>query len=244
MARRKRSANAGWNWKRLAYIALVITSSSGGFGGYLLKDHPALAGLLQAVLGTVAEGGDLSDADLAGQFKQVIEKTRGFQTAGSFATTITTVDLGAMDVKKAPRVEVSVRSVDAQGDDEEIWAGDLRPATRDEVDGNWSASWADQPFEVDWAPGQRLAVAVTAWTGSRRSTKLYMVAGKGAGFPLRPGAYSLRDGKDPGAPPDPNGPKRRIVFNATRIPDAATPAPAGPIRTARAPSGQRSTTNR
>ena len=233
MARRKRSVNAGWDWKRLAYIGLVLTSGSGGFGGYMLKDHPVLADMIQTVLGTMANGGDPADVNLAGQLKQVLAKTTAFQKAGTFAVTVSSIGIGALDVSRAPRVEVSVRTVDPRGVEAEIWGGDARPASRDPVDGNWSVNWADESFEVDWAPGQRIAVAVTAWTGLRRSTKLYMVNGHGPGFPLRPGAYDLRDDSQTAAAVDADAPKRRIVFQATRLPEAG--ATAAPERTARAP---------
>ncbi len=233
MARRRKSSKTGWDWKRIAYIGLLLTSGSGGAGGYLLKDHPMLANLLHTVLGTVAGDGDPADANLAGKLKQVLDATRAFQTAGSFAVTIDAVEIGAIDVPKAPRVEVSIRAVDASGQAVEIWAGDETPAVRDEVNGNWIAHWHDDPFQVDWAPGQKIAVAVTAWTGRRSSTKLYMVAAQTPGFPLRPGAYALRDGDKPTAPADPFTPGRRIVFKSTRIPDGPAPAPA---RTAGAPS--------
>jgi hypothetical protein len=239
MARRRRkrtsSSNSTWNWKRLAYIALLLTSGSGGMGGYMLKDHPLLASILQSVLGTVAQTGNPGDVDLASQVKQVVEKTRGFATAGTFAVTIDSITLGAIEVTKAPRVQVSVRSVDAEGQEIELWGGGPRPAVRDEANGCWMVEWDDKPFELAWSPGQRIAVAVTAWTGRATPYKFYMVNGKLPGFPLRPGSFALREGSGSTTAADPSKAEPRIIFNSSRLPD--TPAAGSAAQIARAPSG-------
>lgn len=232
MARRRKSSKAGWNWKRIAYVGLLLTSGSGGAGGYLFKDHPALANLLHAVLGTVAGEGDPADADLAGKLKQVLDRGRAFQSAGRFSVAVDAVELGPIDGSRAPRVAISVRSIDASGHDTELWASEEVAATRDEASGVWVAHPDQDPFEVNWAPGQKIAVSVTARAGSRGSTKLYMVGATAPGFPLRPGAYGLRDGDRPNVAADPTTPGRRIVFKTTRIPDGPAPAP---TRTARVP---------
>jgi hypothetical protein len=213
MARRKKSTK----WKWAAYAAMFLGTSGGG-GGYLLKDHPMLASLLQSILGDVQEDKPVGEA-VAGRIKQVVSD----RVAGRFEVKVKSVQLGAeaSENRRAPSLQLVVKRQDAQGVTKTVWESEPVPAKQEVGNGPWAADFSASPFQVDWKPGEEVFVEVVQTRGFRRPTTFVMHDPKTDRFPLAQGSHTLKmDGVD-----NPSG-KNTITFQTSRLGNLAVDATA------------------
>lgn len=216
MARKRRKTGRKSNkWKWIGYIAMGL-STTGGTGGYLFRDHPMLAGLVRAVLG--AENRPVGEA-LASGLREVVS----LRVAGRFTVRVTEVELGPEVARggRGPTVQVVVTKVDAAGRDGIVWESAPKVAEEDDR-GGWVASWADDPFRVAWAPGERFVVEVIESQGLFHSSTFAMThAGSSASFGLGSGERTVVRPADDR--PESVG---RIVFRTDRADDLGAAATA------------------
>jgi hypothetical protein len=217
MARKRASASKSNKMKYIAWAVMLLTTS-GGSGGYLLKDHPLLAGVIQAVLGDVSDDKSLKEA-VAARIKEAASTRVG----GRFEVKITAVELGAelAEARRAPSLHVVVKRQDPDGYEDVLWQSPARTAKQVVGNGPWTIDLSEDPFRVDWKPGDQLTVEVVHNRGVRKSTTFVMASPKVDTFPMARGEHTLKMA----GVETPSG-KNKIVFEPTRLGNLAADATA------------------
>ena len=194
-------------FKRLIYL-VVLLSSSGGFGGWALKDYPMVQNLLSQITGEdVATLESLESLDAVAVKKKVasavVEVIRNkafdeFSKPGIYQVTIPKVRLDQASFKPGHTVDIQAKVVklDRNGRDATIWESKpfgerLAVVGKDEL----TAGWPVRNFQVAWSPGEQIVVEVYDRRGGLFvQPKRFALAPAGPNsrdFPLKSGTFSL-----------------------------------------------------
>ncbi|MFO0959319.1 MAG: hypothetical protein U0800_18120 [Isosphaeraceae bacterium] len=213
MARKQESV-----WKKRLVLAATVLLTSGGAGGgsWLLKDYPVLQKLLASFQEGNAEG---KAAAIREGLATLVDAADGDQKPGVYEVKVSEVELDEAPFSDGQKVDIQVKVVryDDRDKGAVLWDSShfgqrLAVVGKDPL----SASWPDRPFEVDWQPGDRIAVEVWDRKGFIARQWFEMEPPDADDrFPLRSGSYRLEQvagRKKPGA-----SSASKIVFESKRI---------------------------
>jgi hypothetical protein len=206
-AERKRSRKrSGKLWRWVRYLVIVLTGGGLGVGGWHVSENTFLGRLLGFARQEIARG-DAPEAVKDGLGK-VLAATGSFKESGTYEVRFAQVSLDDGLFPRGQAINILVRVLKLGDDDKEtlVWTsrsyGDrIAVPGKDEL----TFRWPDQPFEVDWRPGDRFVVEVWNHKTLRSRKVLEYDAGTDDEFPLRTGKHviaRLADGKiadNPGA---------------------------------------------
>ena len=204
------------------FIAMVMVLTGGaGIGGWQLKDYPVVKSLVSKVTGEEING-DTTLKDVARKgVSRLVETTLDSKKPGVFEVSIDELNLDPAAFKRGQKIDIQarVRSTNSEGVERIVWdsatLGSQRAVVgRDEL----SASWADRPFQVDWAPGESLVVEVYGKQLLSDRVLFQTSAQDPTSFPLRSGKQSLLSvtGGRKSAGDEPEA-ESRIVLSSKRV---------------------------
>jgi hypothetical protein len=211
--------------RRLVYLAMLL--SGGGAGSWFFKDHPQVQAIWALVMGEGPDEAGVGDpvGEVAKAVVGRLQAAGSFSEPGTYQVTIRQVHLDPNLFRAGHTVDIQARVVreDERGRPTTVWdttryGERLAVAGKDEL----IAEWEHDPFQVQWSPGDRLAVEVydrRAGLLSRGGRFLLESAGsEPREFPLKPGTFPLRaEGQEADATVDPRN--VHIVLGSQRVGD-------------------------
>ena len=211
-------------FRRLVYfIVMLVTGGGAGVGGWAFKDHPRIQALFNAVAGRV-EDSATDGTDLKSKLTSVVAgvlQDDGHQP-GRFKVKISEIQLDPKLFKNGHTVDIQTRvfKIDGEGNETTVWESktygeNLAVVGKDDL----TAAFVNRPFEIDWAPGDKVVVEVWDRKGilfDRRDLKMSL-AEPGV-FPLASGTHALAVSGRSGSELDSE--KNRIVLQSQRIGEA------------------------
>jgi hypothetical protein len=202
----------------------MVLTGGAGVGGWVFKDHPRVRALLAAVIGrSDVEASD--GADLKSKLESAVEGVLNRENprqAGVFKVKIAEIKLDPKLFKEGRTVDIQtrVRKLDAQGKETTIWESrtygeNFAVVGKDDL----TATFLSRPFEMDWAPGDKLVVDVWDRRGSLFDRKeLRMALPEPGVFPLASGIHALEVEGRGGSSLDSE--QNLIVFQTQRVGDS------------------------
>jgi hypothetical protein len=204
---------------------MLLGGGGAGVGGWVFKDHPRVQALWTLVTGTPPA--ERADEDPVGEMaEEIVDRLKpagSFGQPGTYQVTIRQVHLDPNLFRAGHTVDIQARVLreDGRGRSTTLWdtgpyGERLAVAGKDEL----IAEWDHQPFQVEWSPGDRLAVEVydrrAGLLGQPRRFGLAPTPSEPREFPLKPGTFPLR--AEP-QKPDPRVDPRnvRIVLGSRRV---------------------------
>ncbi len=211
-------------FRRLIYFVVMLMSGGGaGVGGWAFKDHPRMQALLSMVTGKAED----SSADGADLKTKLVSAVAGVlqddpRQPGRFKVKISEIRLDPKLFKAGHTVDIQTRvlKIDGQGNDTTVWESkaygeNLAVVGKDDL----TAAFVNRPFEVDWAPGDKVVVEVWDRKGilfDRRELKMSLP--EPGVFPLASGTHALAVSGRSGSELDSE--QNRIVLQSQRVGDA------------------------
>jgi hypothetical protein len=213
---------------------MLLTGGGAGAGGWAFKDHPRMQALLGLIFSRAEDPGAVETelkTELTTAVKQVLSHDDP-RHGGVFKVKITEIHLDRKLFHDGRTVDIQarVRKLDARGQSTTAWESrefgeNLAVAGKDDL----SFTFLNRPFEVEWAPGEKVDVQVWDRKGTlfeRRELK--MALPEPGLFPLASGTHALevvsRDGLSL------NSDLNRIVFQSQRLAASQNQhAPASPV---------------
>jgi hypothetical protein len=180
----------------LTFVAMLITGSGAGLGGWMFKDHPRVQAFLATVLNKTGAEADATalENELASAVSSVIEGDQSRQP-GLYKVKITEIKLDPKLFKSGRTVDLQtrVRKLDQAGREQVVWESqsygeNLSLVGKDDI----SAAFVNRPFEIQWSPGDRIIVEVWDRRGGHvDGKKLTMALPEPGVFPLTSGVHAL-----------------------------------------------------
>lgn len=226
------SAKAKKKTLKQKLMALVMLLTGGaGIGGWQLKDYPLVKGLISRVTGEEVSGDTtLKDVARTG-VSRLVETKLDSKRPGVFEVSIDELSLDPAAFKPGQKIDIQarVRSTNSEGIERIVWdsadLGSQRAVVgRDEL----TASWANRPFQLDWAPGESVVVEVYGKQLLSDRVLFQTSVEDSSSFPLRSGKRSLISmtggRKSAGGEPESES---RIVLSSKRV--ASQPGATGQV---------------
>ncbi len=183
--------------RRLVYfVVMLLTGGGAGVGGWAFKDHPQIHTLLSMVSGKADDSG-ADGTDLKSKLTSVVAGVLQDdpRQPGRYKVKISEVQLDPKLFKAGHTVDIQTRvlKIDDQGKETPVWESknygeNLAVVGKDDL----TAAFVNRPFEIDWAPGDKIVVEVWDRKGilfDRRDLKMSL-AEPGV-FPLTSGTHAL-----------------------------------------------------
>jgi hypothetical protein len=211
-------------FRRLVYfVAMLVTGGGAGVGGWAFKDHPRIQALIGMVTGK-AEDSAGDGIDLKSKLTSVVAGVLQDdpRQPGLYKVKINEIQLDPKLFKAGRTVDIQARvlKIDGQGNQSVVWESknygeNLAVAGKDEL----TAAFVNRPFEIDWNPGDKVAVEVWDRKGilfDRRELK--MALSEPGIFPLASGIHALAVSGRSGSELDSE--LNRIVLQSQRVADS------------------------
>jgi hypothetical protein len=232
--------------RRLQGMFLVVVIAGLGVGGYIYRDTPLVRQLLgdaEKKIGlTGLDGKSLKD-DAKAVLAKVVGEFEGSKDSGPgrYEVMIAKVSLDDIEFRAGKTVDLQAVVIrhDSRGKSTTVWeskhAGErLGVAGRGPI----TADWSDQPFAVDWQPGDEYSVELWDHKGLRPTKRFTLELDDDGDFPLRSKTHkldTLADGR-----PVHDALANTVVIHSRRIgPSASKPEPA--VAKGEGRAGRRST---
>ncbi len=174
---------------KIKLVLMLLAGGGAGLGGWELSDHPLVAKLIGLASEDMGDGEAVRDA-----IKQQVSDlllSGSAKDPGVFEVKVNKVEIDPVGLpanKPLSLLTRVVRRSDDGGADLLIWTS--KPfGERIVIPGQseLTASWSDQPFEVEWKPGDRLAIEVWNLKGFRPKKLFAVEADTTDEFPLKSG---------------------------------------------------------
>jgi hypothetical protein len=207
-------------FRRVIYVVVMLVTGGGaGVGGWAFKDHPRILALINTVAGKAEESSD--GTDLKSKLTSVVAGVLqdDSRQPGRYKVKINEIRLDPKLFKTGRTVDIQARvlKIDGQGSEALVWESktygeNLAVVGRDEL----TAAFVNRPFEIDWAPGDKVVLEVWDRRGilfDRRELK--MALSEPGVFPLATGTHALAiSGRDGSAQ---DSELNRIVLQSQRV---------------------------
>jgi hypothetical protein len=207
--------------RRLIYLLVL----AGGGGGWFLKDHPRVQAVWTLLTGKPAEVATQdpgAEGELASAVSTLLKPAEKFREPGTYQVTIGQVHLDPSVFTAGHTVDIQAKVLkrDERGRSTTLWEtgpyGErLAVAGRDEL----VAEWEHRPFQVEWRPGEQLAVEVydrraLLFTQSRRFVWTPPDP-QPREFPLKPGTFPLKSETETQKPDPRVDPRNNSIVTAS-----------------------------
>jgi hypothetical protein len=184
------------SWRRGRSLLAMVLTGGLGLGGWALKDHPQLASWARLLSVVGDQKAELDwNLDSLAKVTGLAESAEVSRRPGRYQVAIEEVrlDPGAFRSGRTVDLQARVLKRDRQGRETTLWDStvygeNLVVVGQDDL----VASWAHRPFELSWAPGERVWVEVWDRRGNFLDRLRYRMAAPEPGkFPLPTGTHSL-----------------------------------------------------
>lgn len=223
----KSRKKSGWLSDRaFKYVFIILSSGGAGAGSWHYRDS-ILAQFVQKAHEDAGSDESLIVGAIKNKVHDVFGKSESFAEEGRFEVRVEQleIDSGLFKPGQTIELQVQIAKLDAQGKKVPIWNSQSVDRRIVKV-GNTpiATSWQVSPFEVDWAPTDRVVIEV--WDHKPLfSTKLFertevIEEGGQPVFPLKTGSYTLNLVAKGNKDFDPA--VNQVVFQSRRLTDSAT----------------------
>ncbi len=211
-------------FRRLIYfVVMLVTGGGAGVGGWAFKDHPRIQALISMVAGKAEESAS-DGTDLKSKLTSVVAGVlqEDPRQPGRYKVKISEIQLDPKLFKTGHTVDIQARvlKIDDQRNETVVWESktygeNLAVVGKDDL----TAAFVNRPFEIDWAPGDKVVVEVWDRKGilfDRRDLKMSL--SEPGVFPLASGTHALAVSGRSGSELDSE--LNRIVLQSQHIGDA------------------------
>lgn len=177
---------------KIRLILMLLAGGGAGLGGWQLSEHPIIGKLIGLAQQDLGDGESVRDA-LQQQVSALLVSS-STKDPGVFEVKLNKVELDGVGLPSGKALSLLTRVVRRSNDggsDLLIWTS--KPyGERIVVPGQseLTASWSDQPFEVEWQPGDRLGIEVWNLKGLRPRKLFSVDADTTDEFPFKSGRVS------------------------------------------------------
>ncbi len=189
----KSASRGGSLFKRLIVLVMMLVAGA-GIGSWKLKEYPAVGEFLSGLAGG-KDSGESSLSELARtNMTQILDPTHDFGRAGMFEVRIDklTLDPQAFEQGQTIELRVRIRSIREGGTELIVWDSTDRGVRRAVVGRDVLAtSWANEPIEIGWTPGDVLEVEVYGRKRFREVVYFRTHVADATSFPLKSGPQVL-----------------------------------------------------